>query len=63
MTNSFIDLKALSGEELMIEHLFSAEIEPFKQGYIQLNFNPPHIFRDIMEFMLPKENNASPRKL
>jgi len=32
------------------EHLASAEIEPFKQAYIQRNFNPPVIFRDVREF-------------
>jgi site-specific DNA-cytosine methylase len=34
---------------LEIEHLFSAEIVPFKQAYIERNFNPPVIFRDITE--------------
>ncbi|GES66406.1 C-5 cytosine-specific DNA methylase [Aspergillus terreus] len=30
-------------------HLFSAEIVPFKQAYIERNFHPPFIFRDIAE--------------
>ena len=32
-----------------IEHIFSCEIEPFKQAYIQRNFQPPLLFRDIRE--------------
>ncbi|KAF2455324.1 hypothetical protein BDY21DRAFT_380841 [Lineolata rhizophorae] len=35
---------------LPFEHLFSAEIEPFKQAYIERNFSPPIIFRDVTEF-------------
>ncbi|KAM3413686.1 hypothetical protein BST61_g10379 [Cercospora zeina] len=34
---------------LEINHLFSAEIVPFKQAYIERNFRPPIIFRDITE--------------
>ncbi|KAL2011944.1 hypothetical protein VTN00DRAFT_4662 [Thermoascus crustaceus] len=32
-----------------VEHLFSAEIVPFKQAYIERNFHPPYIFRDVRE--------------
>jgi site-specific DNA-cytosine methylase len=32
------------------EHLASAELEPFKQAFIQRNFNPPVLFRDVTEF-------------
>lgn len=32
-----------------IEHVFSCEIEPFKQAYIERNFHPPVLFRDIRE--------------
>lgn len=35
---------------LNVEHVFSAEIVPFKQAYIERNFAPPIIFRDITEF-------------
>lgn len=35
--------------ELKVEHLFSAEIVPYKQAYIERNFHPPIIFRDITE--------------
>ncbi|GAB1218525.1 hypothetical protein ATERTT37_007784 [Aspergillus terreus] len=30
-------------------HFFSAEIVPFKQAYIERNFHPPFIFRDVAE--------------
>ena len=32
-----------------IQHIFSCEIEPFKQAYIERNFSPPILFRDIRE--------------
>lgn len=32
-----------------VEHVFSCEIEPFKQAYIERNFAPPLLFRDIRE--------------
>ena len=31
------------------EHIFSAEIVPFKQAYIERNFYPPILFRDIRQ--------------
>jgi hypothetical protein len=34
-----------------MHHLFSAEIEPFKQSYIQRNFSPDIIFRDVNELI------------
>ena len=34
---------------VQVEHVFSCEIEPFKQGYIERNFAPPILFRDIRE--------------
>ncbi|UJO22037.1 uncharacterized protein CLAFUR5_09289 [Fulvia fulva] len=34
-----------------VEHAFSAEIEPFKQAYIERNFQPPVIFADVTEFI------------
>ena len=37
------------GMNLVIEHLFSAEIVPFKQAFIERNFRPEIIFRDITE--------------
>jgi len=37
------------GSKLEIEHIFSCEIEPFKQAYIERNFRPPVLFRDVTE--------------
>lgn len=43
---------------LKYEHLFSAEIVPFKQAFIELNFSPKLLFRDIIE-MAESENNQA----
>lgn len=32
-----------------IRHIFSAEIDPLRQAYIQRNFRPPRLFRDVKE--------------
>ncbi|KAG5647866.1 hypothetical protein DXG03_007790 [Asterophora parasitica] len=37
------------GVHLDVEHVFSCEIEPFKQAYIERNFHPPLLFRDVCE--------------
>jgi hypothetical protein len=37
------------GLSLETEHVFSCEIEPFKQAYIERNFHPPILFRDVCE--------------
>jgi hypothetical protein len=37
------------GLKLEVEHVFSCEIEPFKQAYIERNFHPPLLFRDVCE--------------
>ncbi|ABO95686.1 predicted protein [Ostreococcus lucimarinus CCE9901] len=39
----------LYGTRLAVDHVFSCEIEPFKQAYIERNFAPPILFRDIRE--------------
>ncbi|KAJ6069289.1 hypothetical protein N7499_011176, partial [Penicillium canescens] len=36
-------------QQLRISHAFSCEIVPLKQSYIERNFRPPLLFRDIME--------------
>jgi hypothetical protein len=41
-----------------IEHVFSCEIEPFKQAYIERNFHPPLLFRDIRELGDDKAHTA-----
>lgn len=40
-------LKSLGEPGLQVDHLFSAEIVPYKQAYIERNFQPKIIFRDI----------------
>ncbi|KAF2173847.1 hypothetical protein M409DRAFT_62084 [Zasmidium cellare ATCC 36951] len=48
---------ALGPQAFEIEHLFSAELVPFKQAYIERNFSPPLIFRDITELINAFEDN------
>jgi site-specific DNA-cytosine methylase len=36
---------------LKIKHHFSVEIEAMKQSYIERNFSPPLIFKDVREFI------------
>lgn len=47
----FTGLKKLFGQDFEYDHLFSAEIVPFKQAYIERNFQPPIMFRDIKELL------------
>ncbi|KAG8902838.1 hypothetical protein FRB99_004034, partial [Tulasnella sp. 403] len=42
-------LKKNHGVELQFEHVFSCEIVPWKQAYIERNFKPPILFRDVTE--------------
>ncbi|KAM0717999.1 hypothetical protein Q7P37_006331 [Cladosporium fusiforme] len=49
-------LKAAGALDLNVEHLFSAEIVPYKQAYIERNFHPPIIFRDITEMTTAAED-------
>lgn len=44
--------------KLNIEHVFSCEIEPFKQAYIERNFRPPILFRDVTELGRKKAHTA-----
>ena len=37
------------GTTIIVEHVFSCEIVPFKQAYIERNFQPPLLFRDVCE--------------
>ena len=37
------------GSTIDVEHVFSCEIVPFKQAYIERNFQPPLLFRDVCE--------------
>ena len=42
-------VKHLWGKDFRVRHVFSCEIEPFKQAYIERNFQPPILFRDVCE--------------
>lgn len=42
-------LKKDHGVDLRFEHVFSCEIVPWKQAYIERNFKPPLLFRDVTE--------------
>ena len=48
----------LFGNRLKVDHVFSCEIEPFKQAYIERNFAPPILFRDIRELGGDKATTA-----
>lgn len=42
-----------------INHVFSAEIDPVKQGYIERNFQPNILFRDVREFIPDNAETAT----
>ncbi|KAJ5353028.1 hypothetical protein N7452_002002 [Penicillium brevicompactum] len=44
--------------QLLISHIFSCEIVPLKQSYIERNFRPPLLFRDITELGGEKARTA-----
>lgn len=46
------------GIQVDIEHVFSCELEPFKQAYIERNFSPPILFRDVTELGKAKAHTA-----
>ncbi|KAJ1020386.1 hypothetical protein NDA13_005705 [Ustilago tritici] len=46
------------GIRIKVEHVFSCEIEPFKQAYIERNFSPPILFRDVTELGGKKAHTA-----
>ncbi|TXT04994.1 hypothetical protein VHUM_03814 [Vanrija humicola] len=50
--------KAQSDVSLEFDHVFSCEIEPFKQAYIERNFAPPILFRDVTELGNNKAHTA-----
>jgi hypothetical protein len=51
-------IKAQHGQTLAFDHVFSCEIEPFKQAYIERNFAPPILFRDVTELGKKKAHTA-----
>jgi hypothetical protein len=52
-----LDEKKVSSVLPMV-HVFSCEIEPFKQAYIERNFHPPILFRDIRELKNDRAHTA-----
>ena len=48
-TDAVKALKSNFGLDLNYDHLFSVEIMPHKQAYIERNFAPEYIFRDIRQ--------------
>ncbi|BEI79864.1 hypothetical protein CcaverHIS002_0103930 [Cutaneotrichosporon cavernicola] len=51
-------VKQQHGVTLGFEHVFSCEIEPFKQAYIERNFAPPVLFRDVTELGRERAHTA-----
>ncbi|ORX34744.1 hypothetical protein BD324DRAFT_131575 [Kockovaella imperatae] len=51
-------IKVQHGLTLSFDHVFSCEIEPFKQAYIERNFSPPILFRDVTELGKNKAHTA-----
>lgn len=51
-------IKGQHGVTLAFDHVFSCEIEPFKQAYIERNFAPPILFRDVTELGSRKAHTA-----
>ena len=51
-------IKAQHGLTLSFDRVFSCEIEPFKQAYIERNFSPPILFRDVTELGKKKAHTA-----
>ncbi|KAI9841565.1 MAG: hypothetical protein M1837_000611 [Sclerophora amabilis] len=52
-------LRKHHGVSLNFEHCFSAEIVPYKQAYIDRNFSPPVIFRDVREMVIDDEATSA----
>ncbi|KAF2688013.1 hypothetical protein K458DRAFT_294513 [Lentithecium fluviatile CBS 122367] len=44
---------------IRVNHRFSAEINPSKQAYIERNFQPKLLFRDVREFIPPDSKTAT----
>lgn len=52
-------LEARNQSPLTFRHLFNAEIEPFKQAFIERNWAPELLFRDIREFIHEETTTAT----
>jgi hypothetical protein len=51
-------IQAQQGVKIEFDHVFSCEIEPFKQAYIERNFAPAILFRDVTELGRKKAHTA-----
>jgi site-specific DNA-cytosine methylase len=51
-------LVAIGHTPMQIQQEFSAEIEVFKQGYIERNFAPKRLFRDVRDFIRESATTA-----
>ncbi|CAG8949840.1 hypothetical protein HYFRA_00004167 [Hymenoscyphus fraxineus] len=49
--NQIARLCELDGLNFPIHHSFSAEIVPFKQAFLRLNFNPEQLFQNVCELL------------
>lgn len=58
----FRALEAQKGVHAEVDHVFSAEIEPFKQAYIERNFAPPLLFRDVTELCVSTPSTVCRRR-
>lgn len=52
------EMQTAFGVPFEVEHVFSCEIEPYKQAYIERNFAPPKLFRDVIELGKDKAHTA-----
>ncbi|RVX72555.1 hypothetical protein B0A52_03745 [Exophiala mesophila] len=49
--------------DLQFDHVGSVEIEPFKQAFIERNYSPPLLFRDVTEFSEHEKYPNDPNKV
>lgn len=49
--------------DLQFDHVGSVEIEPYKQAFIERNFSPPLLFRDVTEFTEHEKHPEDPEKI
>ena len=52
-------LQVAGHSPILIQHEFSAEIEVFKQAFIERNFHPKILFRDVRDFICESSTTAT----
>jgi site-specific DNA-cytosine methylase len=61
--HSFTDRRAALEKKgypsIYVHHMFSAEIEVFKQAFIERNFHPPVLFWDVQDFLCESATKAT----